>query len=122
MSRKSKLKHNLGLGGLLSEDGTLERAFPIAKIAIPSEIKVNAGSLVWDAPTTMKSVEPGKRMLFDFIQLADASESAVLKYAHRWGVLALCSHHDFLVYTNRLWSNPCCEDVATFIRTHGGYC
>jgi len=101
MSDTAKLNQRLELGGLLSEGGRLERAFPIAKMPIPVEMALDGGNIVWDTHARMKKVEPGKRMLLDFIQLGESADSEILKYARRWGVLMLCSHHQLPSTHNR---------------------
>jgi hypothetical protein len=118
MTNKAKLNRNLQLGGLLSEGGSLERSFPTAKIEVPEDVVLDRTNLVWKTGATAKKVEPGKPMLLDFISLNDADDMGILKYARRWGVLALCVHQlpsthnlpsDFLTRKAE-WCQPTCRE------------
>jgi hypothetical protein len=115
MKNKALLNRNLQLGGLLSEGESLERSFPMAKIRVPDDVALDGTNLVWKTDATVRRVEPGKRMLQDFINLNDADDLGILKYAQRWGVLALCTHRwpsthnwpsDFLTRSVVEWCLP----------------
>lgn len=76
------------------ERGTLERPVATQPYHTFTDLVLEDGQIKL-SPQARKSVTitPAKGMLEEFIQLADADEQNILKYARRWGFLELCREH-----------------------------
>src|SRR5690242_12288204 len=71
----------------------LERPSQAEAWMVPSEIRIETGSIVYCADEGTRRVSEREGLLEDFLELRDADGSAILKYARRWGVLGLCKHN-----------------------------
>lgn len=56
---------------------------------MPREVKLAGERLYWKGPFE-RSVQPGPRLLGDFLQLADEPAEKIEVYARRWGVIGIC--------------------------------
>jgi hypothetical protein len=79
------------LGGYADEYPPLERW------TIPPNLRLKDGKLCYDpAPRDPDEWQwtkrPNGRLLWEFVELAEAGDKTILAFAKRWGVLALCSH------------------------------
>jgi hypothetical protein len=57
---------------------------------VPQHLELTADAILWAGP--LKDVRPGPGLLEDFVELWDAPDAAILRYARRWGVLGICKH------------------------------
>ena len=91
MSAKTKREFDVLLD---IERGTLERPVATQPYHTFTDLVLEDGQIKL-SPQARKSVTitPAKGMLEEFIQLADADEQNILKYARRWGFLELCREH-----------------------------
>jgi len=69
----------------------------VEKWTVPPNIRLEDGCLCYDPyprnPKDWQWAKPANaRLLWDFVQLAEANDKAILAYARQWGVLALCRH------------------------------
>jgi hypothetical protein len=96
MTRQQSL--DLQLGGMLREDGSLERTFGTTRLLLPVVVDIEGDQLVWqhavegDDSRRPKLATVDKGFLNDFIALADAPDEQIAAYARKWGVLGVCSH------------------------------
>jgi len=80
---------------LYHEDGELIRSLPVDLLEVPPRVEYIGEFLRWSffgGGRGPHPVKPGKGMLRDFMDLAEASVDNVVQYARRWGVLGLCEH------------------------------
>lgn len=70
----------------------LGRRYPSLPIAVPRSIVVEKQCLHWTALEGFDYREPCFETLRDFVELADASDAAILNFAKRWGILGFCKH------------------------------
>jgi len=63
--------------------------------SIPSNIRLQNGSLCYDLATGARrgSKWSDPALLQEFVELVEAEDMAIAKFAHRWGVLGLCRHN-----------------------------
>jgi hypothetical protein len=94
MTAKSSLS-----GGLNAASPTIDRPLRAGKIWVPHDILLSDdGTLLTWHPNgflgkpMLRAVQPGPRLLEDFVELADRTPEEILRYARRWGVLELCDH------------------------------
>ena len=71
---------------------------PRRKLAVgeyfkPATIRLKEGRLFWQPVTDWERVKPTVETFVQFLQLGNASDREILKYAQRWGVLNLCKQH-----------------------------
>jgi hypothetical protein len=81
------------LAGLSTEAGKLDRPVAGHGWKVPEGIELAGDRLSWTWLTSAKEptyVQPGERLLDEFVKLADRGQGAILAYAKRWGVLGLC--------------------------------
>lgn len=65
---------------------------PFDSIQVPP-VRLQGGSLYFRPEGPLHPATGQKeRLVFDFANLADASNDAFLEFAHEWGVLGLCEH------------------------------
>ena len=98
---------NMTEWNLTDEDGNLERPFEARPYLRPTSVDLDGDALVghYEAHKMWRERrQPGRKMLEDFIKLADATPERILSYARRWGFLNLCSHE--LPYTHNAAPPP----------------
>ena len=107
------------------------------KVFVPEEVHFQDGRLHWkiDAPPRFRAA--GFGMLQRFTDLHAKSESEILNFAKKWGVLGLCQHdlpasHSWILFGAQHGHNPCsnipsnvagfdfCEDIAEWRRFSAG--
>lgn len=59
---------------------------------VPSGFKIEPGCLTWQQPGG-RLVTSSTMMLDEFVLLTDADDRDILRFARRWGVLAICAQH-----------------------------
>ncbi len=74
--------------------GRLERELFAGSPLVPIDMSVQGGCLRYRfARAKVPDFEKqGRKLLTDFLALAEAEEGKIQDYAHRYGVLGLCSH------------------------------
>jgi len=76
----------LELAGFVDAGGNLGRWVPTGQILVPGKIWLKDDAIRWDSKTA-RYQEISPSMLNEFIRLTDAE--SILRFAKRWGVLAL---------------------------------
>jgi len=90
----------------LAWDGPLGgKSVPLLPLLVPA-VRIQRGELYWSAGWTaplpaVSQPQSAERILEDFIQLADASDKEILRFAKKWGPLGLCRAHGLPVYHER---------------------
>ena len=69
-------------------EGNKKRPVQTGMLWAPPVVAIEHGYLVFNAATRIKKVT-GSGLLPDFIDLAEADDASIFKYAKRWGALAL---------------------------------
>src|SRR5438552_701854 len=64
---------------------------PAGSVFVPSDIELEDGRLHWGAGGA-RYKHVSSRMLDDFIDLHDADDSSILRFARKWGVIGVCRH------------------------------
>ncbi len=87
---------------------------PASQWIAPTDIEILNGHLcfVLDADAADNAVTADAAMLDRFVRLADSSDSAILSYAARWGILDLCEH-DTPRYHSMDWRMPPITSIPT---------
>ena len=80
------------LGGLTTPEGALERPVSAGQWRVPGFVSVEGTRLLWRFTERNRRVQAGPRLLEDFVNLPEAPDSQIAKYARRWGVLYICKH------------------------------
>jgi hypothetical protein len=76
----------LEFAGYVDDQGSLGRPVPLAHIVVPEEVWRDGDAIRWRRGTP-RLQEVSRNMLNQFVRLRD--EESVLRFATRWGVLAL---------------------------------
>ncbi len=78
----------------------------------PVAVELDEGNLNWSRRGETKSVEPPRDLLDRFVRLASASDDTVLRFAEKYGVVALCAKHRDPLSNRRHvvadWASPKC--------------
>ena len=82
-------KEQWDLGGLTDKEGNLGRLVPSGHVIVPGKIDLVGDNLRWEWTSTTRSVEISRSTLNDFVRLWREDSAAILKFARRWGVLAI---------------------------------
>ena len=70
-----------------------EEGLPFDSLQVPP-VRLKAGSLYFRPQGPLRPATGQKeRLVFDFANVADASDDAFLEFAHTWGVLGVCRHN-----------------------------
>jgi hypothetical protein len=78
--------------------GKLQRPIDAGLLLVPRSVWLDGESLHWEITgslsggTGARLVRPSPGLLSEFLRLESAEAEEVLRYARRWGVLALCEH------------------------------
>src|SRR6266446_5747425 len=91
-----KNKDHAQLSELATPAGTLDRRVAIHSWFVPGIIRLENENLRWNyLPESLKSgrqLHPSQGMLEGFLELAQAPDRNIARYAKRWGVLGICEH------------------------------
>ena len=89
-------KDHAQLSELATPAGTLDRRVAIHSWFVPGIIRLENENLRWNyLPESLKSgrqLHPSQGMLESFLELAQAPDRNIARYAKRWGVLGICEH------------------------------
>jgi hypothetical protein len=82
------------LGGLIRENGELDRPLPFDGNYIPTAIDVDSKYLYYALGRgALSKVPVSPDVLKDFLRLASASAEDIAAFARKYGILTLCSKH-----------------------------
>ena len=70
-----------------------ERPLAVGEYEAPEDIRLENGRLRWQPIERTHVVRPTTKILTGFLDLASGSDTDILNYARRWGVLSLCREH-----------------------------
>ncbi|SRR6266478_4128599 len=91
-----KNKDHAQLSELATPAGTLDRRVAIHSWFVPGIIRLENENLRWNyLPESLKSgrqLHPSQGMLEGFLELAQAPDRNIARYAKHWGVLGICEH------------------------------
>jgi hypothetical protein len=114
MTRATKRSDAMALSGVRSEKGLVDRPVSGTYLVVPAGVQIEGDRLIWthvldpwsDAETRARIVNPGPKLLDEFIGLSHSGNDEVVRFAMKWGVLGICEHglphthsqnvHDFL--------------------------
>ena len=90
----------MALSGVRSEKGLVDRPISATYLVVPAGVEIEGDRLVWthvldpwsDAETRARINNPGPKLLDEFIDLSQAGNDNVVRFAERWGVLGICEH------------------------------
>src|SRR4051812_3232319 len=82
-------------GGLMTERGTfMDPILPTGSWRVPGRLELIVDQLVsassLDQPSQERTTGPG--LLDGFARLSEGDATDVLRFARKWGVLAICEH------------------------------
>jgi hypothetical protein len=88
------------------------RNVPFGAFCVPTEVVSRHGWLLWDerAGSVRRGFE--RRILDDFLPLADCSDKHILEFARHWGILDLCIHDVPRAHTERSYRVTAIPDGA----------
>jgi DNA-directed RNA polymerase subunit RPC12/RpoP len=79
------------LGGLTDPDGNLGKPVPSGQVLVPGKIELEDDSIRWELGGPARLQEISRSTLNEFVRLWSEDTSAILKFAKKWGVLAIMS-------------------------------
>jgi len=84
--------------GLLSRNGKLGSTVSSGKLLhLGGPIEVRNGKIVWSLdPYSAKEIEPPETLLDDFVNLWEAEDAIILKFAKKWGPMRINRRGDLL--------------------------
>lgn len=77
------------LGGLTDINGHLGKPVPSGKVLVPGKIELADNALHWELAGPARFQEISRSTLNEFVKLWDQESLAILKFAKKWGVLAM---------------------------------
>jgi hypothetical protein len=85
-------------GMLCTPDGTLERPVVAEPLRVPEFMEIEGDRLIYSWYGDRDRIEhgwapPARKMLEDFLALADGPTPRILAFAHKWGPLYICERH-----------------------------
>lgn len=84
---------DLDIAGIRDVNGLVDRPLPIHEPWAPAMVELVGDRLVWsNRPWPRRVDQTPRRLLTDFLELADKPDIAIRDYARRWGVLLICKH------------------------------
>ena len=93
------------LGGLTDPDGNLGRPVPSGQVLVPGKIELDGDAIRWELAGPARVQEISRSTLNEFVRLWEQDDSAVLRFAKKWGVLVL----DVRKGKNYTFYSPCGE-------------
>jgi hypothetical protein len=99
----------LELGGLTDEEGNLGRPVPHGHVFVPGTIELDGNALCWEHTPNSKSVEIAPSTLNEFVRLWSEEPPGILKFARKWGVLAIERLRD----EDPVFYRPCGEGMSS---------
>src|SRR5258708_2411901 len=80
------------------------RRLRVSQYRTPKEIQLQGDRLFWQPVKEWREVKPTTDTFEHFLGLAESSDSAILKFAQRWGVLWLCKKHTEPISDMKHWN------------------
>ena len=97
------------LAGLTNDEGNLGRPVPHGHVFVPGTIELDGDTLRWKVTRNSKSVEISPSTLNEFVRLWRDDPPGILKFAKKWGVLAMQRLRD----EERVFYRPCGEGMLS---------
>jgi len=98
----------LELAGLTDDEGNLGRPVPHGHVLVPGTIELDGETLRWEYNRNYKTVEISASTLNEFVRLWRDDPTAILKFARKWGVLAMARLRD----EEPVFYRPCGEGMS----------
>jgi len=77
------------LGGLTDIDGNLGKPVPSGQVLVPGKIELDGEAIRWELGGPARCQEISRSTLNEFVKLWDLDSAAILRFAKKWGVLAI---------------------------------
>ena len=91
-----KHKDHAQISEVATPAGSIDRRVSVHSWFVPGLIRLENENLRWDyLPESLKTgrqLNPSQGMLESFLELAQAPDRNIARYAKRWGVLGICNH------------------------------
>ncbi len=93
-------------GGLVDDNGNLGGPLPSGHILVPGRIELEGDSIQWEIAGPARAQEISPSTLNEFVKLWSGTSTEILRFARRWGVLAMQGEGG-----NSIHSRPCGESM-----------
>jgi len=70
-----------------------ETRLNVSGYSVPKTINLRDGRLYWQPVMELRTVKPTGETFNEFLDLGEAPEGEILRFAKRWGILMLCREH-----------------------------
>jgi hypothetical protein len=97
------------LAGLTDDEGNLGRPVPHGHVFVPGTIELDGDTLRWEYTRNSKFVEISPSTLNEFVRLWSEDPPGILKFARKWGVLAM----ERLGGKDPVFYRPCGEGMSS---------
>jgi len=77
------------LGGLTDINGNLGKPVPSGQVLVPGKINLQGDAIRWELAGLARWQEVSRSTLNDFVKLWELDSAAILRFAKKWGVLAM---------------------------------
>ena len=77
------------LGGLTDINGNLGKPVPSGQVLVPGKIELEGDAIRWELGGPARLQEVSRSTLNEFVKLWQSDSAAILRFAKRWGVLAI---------------------------------
>jgi DNA-directed RNA polymerase subunit RPC12/RpoP len=77
------------LGGLTDINGNLGKPVPSGQVLVPGKIDLEGEAIRWELGGPARLQEVSRSTLNEFVKLWQSDSAAILRFAKRWGVLAI---------------------------------
>jgi DNA-directed RNA polymerase subunit RPC12/RpoP len=93
------------LGGLTDINGHLGKPVPSGQVLVPGKIELDGEAIRWELGGPARFQEISRSTLNEFVKLWELDSAAILRFAKKWGVLAIQPQGSVL-------SRPCGESMT----------
>jgi hypothetical protein len=76
-------------GGLTDINGTLGKPVPSGHVLVPGKIELEGEAIHWELAGPARWQEVSRSTLNEFVKLWELDSAAILRFAKKWGVLAM---------------------------------
>jgi hypothetical protein len=99
-------KQGLELGGMIDANGNLGKPVPSGHVLVPGRIELKGDSIQWEIAGPARPQEISPSTLNEFVKLWSGTSTEILRFARRWGVLAIQGEG-----AKSIHSRPCGESM-----------
>jgi hypothetical protein len=79
------------LGGLTDINGNLGKPVPSGQVLVPGKIELDGEAIRWELAGPARWQEISRSTLNEFVKLWESDSASIMRFAKKWGVLAMQS-------------------------------